>query len=71
MAIILVKKDKITVMDPFMAKCIYTLSGVFRTWTGVLIFLEPERIFEQKDENKPYKKILNLVQPHKVYYKFY
>ena len=62
-----VKKDKITVMDPAFGKMQdYTLQEFLEMWTGVLILLEPNEYFEQKDEKTSlYKRFWNLVQPHK------
>lgn len=62
-----VKKDKITVMDPAYGKMQeYSLQEFSGTWTGVLILLEPNEYFEQKDEKTSlYKRFWNLVQPHK------
>lgn len=62
-----VKKDKINVMDPAYGKMQeYTLQEFSEIWTGVLILLEPNEYFEQKDEKTSlYKRFWNLVQPHK------
>lgn len=62
-----VKKHKITVMDPAYGKMQeYTLQEFSEIWTGVLILLEPNEYFEQKDEKTSlYKRFWNLVQPHK------
>ncbi|WP_407478716.1 peptidase domain-containing ABC transporter [Elizabethkingia anophelis] len=62
-----VKKDKITVMDPAYGKMQeYTIQEFSEIWTGVLILLEPNEYFEQKDEKTSlYKRFWNLVQPHK------
>ncbi|MCT4013730.1 peptidase domain-containing ABC transporter [Elizabethkingia anophelis] len=62
-----VKKDKITVMDPAYGKMQdYTIQEFSEMWTGVLILLEPNEYFEQKDEKTSlYKRFWNLVQPHK------
>ncbi|HIC8924101.1 TPA: peptidase domain-containing ABC transporter [Elizabethkingia anophelis] len=62
-----VKKDKITVMDPAYGKMQeYTIHEFSEIWTGVLILLEPNEYFEQKDEKTSlYKRFWNLVQPHK------
>ncbi|MCS7369649.1 ATP-binding cassette domain-containing protein, partial [Elizabethkingia anophelis] len=44
----------------------YTLQEFSEIWTGVLILLEPNEYFEQKDEKTSlYKRFWNLVQPHK------
>lgn len=62
-----VKKDKLTVMDPAYGKMQdYSLKEFSEIWTGVLILLEPNEYFEQKDEKTSlYKRFWNLVQPHK------
>lgn len=62
-----VKKDKITVMDPAYGKIQeYTIQEFSEIWTGVLILLEPNEYFEQKDEKTSlYKRFWNLIQPHK------
>lgn len=62
-----VKKDKVTVMDPAYGKIQeYTIQEFSEIWTGVLILLEPNEYFEQKDEKTSlYKRFWNLVQPHK------
>ncbi|MDV2449024.1 peptidase C39, partial [Elizabethkingia anophelis] len=62
-----VKKHKITVMDPAYGKMQeYTIQEFSEIWTGVLILLEPNEYFEQKDEKTSlYKRFWNLVQPHK------
>ncbi|MDV3560674.1 peptidase C39 [Elizabethkingia anophelis] len=62
-----VKKDKVTVMDPAYGKMQdYTIQEFSEIWTGVLILLEPNEYFEQKDEKTSlYKRFWNLVQPHK------
>lgn len=62
-----VKKDKVIVMDPAYGKMQdYTIQEFSEIWTGVLILLEPNEYFEQKDEKTSlYKRFWNLVQPHK------
>ncbi|MCT3692621.1 peptidase domain-containing ABC transporter [Elizabethkingia anophelis] len=62
-----VKNDKVTVMDPAYGKMQeYTIQEFSEIWTGVLILLEPNEYFEQKDEKTNlYKRFWNLVQPHK------
>ncbi|WP_079242711.1 peptidase domain-containing ABC transporter [Chryseobacterium indologenes] len=62
-----VGKDKITVMDPARGKLEeYKIEEFSKIWTGVLILLEPNEYFEQKDEKTSlYKRFWNLVQPHK------
>lgn len=62
-----VVKDKITVMDPARGKLEeYKTEDFSKVWTGVLILLEPNEYFEQRDEKTSlYKRFWNLVQPHK------
>ncbi|MFC0342903.1 peptidase domain-containing ABC transporter [Epilithonimonas hispanica] len=62
-----VTKEKIEVMDPAFGKIEeYTIEEFSKIWTGILILMEPNEYFEQKNE-KPsvYKRFYNLVQPHK------
>lgn len=60
-------KAKITVMDPARGKLEdYKTEDFSKIWTGVLILLEPNEYFEQRDEKTSlYKRFWNLVQPHK------
>lgn len=62
-----VTKDKITVMDPARGKLEdYKIEDFSKIWTGVLILLEPNEYFEQRDEKTSmYKRFWNLIQPHK------
>ncbi len=62
-----VTKDKVTVMDPARGKLEeYKTEDFSKVWTGVLILLEPNEYFEQRDEKTSlYKRFWNLVQPHK------
>lgn len=62
-----VNKGKIEVMDPSFGKIEeYSIDDFSKIWTGVLILLEPNEYFEQKDEKTSiYKRFWNLVQPHK------
>ena len=57
----------IEVMDPAFGKIEeYTIEEFSKLWTGVLILLEPNEYFEQKNEKTSlYKRFWNLVQPHK------
>lgn len=57
----------ISVMDPGRGKMEdYTFEDFGKIWTGVLILLEPNEYFEQKDEKTSlYSRFWNLVQPHK------
>ncbi|RMZ58639.1 peptidase domain-containing ABC transporter [Chryseobacterium nematophagum] len=62
-----VNKDKVNVMDPGYGKMQeYTIKEFSEIWTGVLILLEPNEYFEQKDEKTNlYRRFWNLLQPHK------
>lgn len=62
-----VEKNKISVMDPAYGKMEeYTFEKFAEIWTGVLILLEPNEYFEQKDERTSiYSRFWHLVQPHK------
>lgn len=62
-----VAKDKITVMDPARGKLEdYKTEDFSKIWTGVLILMEPNEYFEQRDEKTSlYKRFWNLVRPHK------
>ncbi len=62
-----VSKNKISVMDPAFGKIEeYTLVEFSKIWTGVLVLLEPNEYFEQKNEKTNiYGRFWNLVQPHK------
>ncbi|UPQ74572.1 peptidase domain-containing ABC transporter [Chryseobacterium nepalense] len=62
-----VSKSKIEIMDPAFGKIEeYTIEEFSNIWTGVLILLEPNEYFEQKDEKiSIYSRFWNLVQPHK------
>lgn len=62
-----VNKGIISVMDPGEGKVKkYTIEEFAQVWTGVLILLEPNEYFEQKDEAVSlYSRFWNLVQPHK------
>ncbi|CAM3642923.1 peptidase domain-containing ABC transporter [Sphingobacterium prati] len=62
-----VEKDKITVMDPGPGKLEkYTFEEFQKVWTGVLILMEPNEYFEQKNETiSVHKRFLNLVKPHR------
>jgi len=44
----------------------YKIGEFLKVWTGVLILLEPNEYFEQRDEKTSlYKRFWNLVQPHR------
>lgn len=62
-----VTKEKIEVMDPAFGKIEeYTIEEFSKIWTGILILMEPNEYFEQKNEKTSvYKRFYNLVQPHK------
>jgi ATP-binding cassette subfamily B protein len=62
-----VYKGKISVMDPGPGKMVtYTLEEFSKIWTGVLILLEPNEYFEQRnDKTSIYSRFWNLIQPHK------
>lgn len=62
-----VSKNKIEVMDPAFGKIEeYTLDDFSKIWTGILILLEPNEYFEQKNEKTSiYQRFWDLVQPHK------
>ncbi|WP_333802224.1 peptidase domain-containing ABC transporter [Sphingobacterium multivorum] len=62
-----VEKDKITVMDPGLGKVEkYTFEAFQKIWTGVLILMEPNEYFEQKNEKiDVYKRFWNLIRPHR------
>lgn len=62
-----VSKGKIEVMDPAFGKIEeYTFEEFSKIWTGVLILLEPNEYFEQKNEKTSvYRRFWSLVQPHK------
>lgn len=62
-----VEKDKITVMDPAFGKLeTYSFADFSKIWTDVLILLEPNEYFEQKNEQTNlYSRFWNLLQPHK------
>ncbi|WP_300689362.1 peptidase domain-containing ABC transporter [Chryseobacterium sp.] len=62
-----VAKSKVSVMDPAFGKVEeYTNEEFSKIWTGVLVLLEPNQYFEQKNEKTIlYKRFWNLIQPHK------
>lgn len=61
------KGEKIEVMDPAFGKIEeYTFEEFSKIWTGVLILMETNEYFEQRNEKTSlYKRFYNLVQPHK------
>ena len=60
-------KGKITVMDPAYGKLEeYSEEDFAKIWTGVLVILEKNEYFEQKDERTSvYARFWNLVKPHR------
>lgn len=62
-----IHKNSIEVMDPGLGKMeTYTFESFSQIWTGVLILMEPNEYFEQKNEKIPlYQRFYHLVQPHK------
>ena len=62
-----VSEQKITIMDPAFGKTEeYSIDDFSKYWTGVLILLEPNQYFEQKDEETGlYIRFWHLVKPHK------
>ena len=62
-----VSEQKITIMDPAFGKTEeYSIDDFSKCWTGVLILLEPNQYFEQKDEETSlYIRFWHLVKPHK------
>lgn len=63
-----VQKEVISVMDPGTGKIeTYSLEEFSKIWTGVLILLEPNEYFEQRnDKTSIYTRFWNLIQPHKT-----
>lgn len=63
-----VTKQKVTVMDPGLGKLQdYTTEDFGKIWTGVLILLEPNEYFEQKNEKTSlFARFWNLAKPHKT-----
>ena len=62
-----VSKEKIHFMDPAFGKIEeYSIEEFSKIWTGVLILMETNAYFEQKNEKTSiYKRFYNLIQPHK------
>lgn len=62
-----VDKNRITVMDPAVGKMEkYTAEEFAKIWTGVLILLEPNEYFEQRNEKTSiYQRFWHLLKPHK------
>ncbi|KKX51830.1 cysteine peptidase family C39 domain-containing protein [Sphingobacterium sp. IITKGP-BTPF85] len=62
-----VQKNQITVMDPGPGKVQqYSIEEFQKIWTGVLILLEPNEYFKQRNEKTGvYNRFWNLIKPHK------
>jgi ABC-type bacteriocin transporter len=62
-----INKTKIFVMDPAKGQIEeYLLADFAKIWAGVLVLLEPNEYFDQKDERVSlYSRFWNLVAPHK------
>ena len=60
-------KGKISVMNPAYGKIeTYTTEEFAKIWTGVLILLEPNEYFEQRNEKTSlYLRFYQLIQPHR------
>lgn len=60
-------KGKILVMNPAYGKIeTYTTEEFAKIWTGVLILLEPNEYFEQRNEKTGlYQRFYQLIQPHR------
>ena len=60
-------KGKISVMNPAYGKIeTYTTEEFAKIWTGVLILLEPNEYFEQRNEKTSlYQRFYQLIQPHR------
>ncbi|WP_315154337.1 cysteine peptidase family C39 domain-containing protein [Capnocytophaga leadbetteri] len=67
MVIYKVHKGKISVMNPAYGKIeTYTTEEFAKIWTGVLILLEPNEYFEQRNEKTSlYQRFYQLIQPHR------
>lgn len=62
-----IHKGKISVMNPAYGKIeTYTTEEFAKIWTGVLILLEPNEYFEQRNEKTGlYQRFYQLIQPHR------
>lgn len=62
-----VHKNQITVMDPGPGKIQqYSIEDFQKIWTGVLILLEPNEYFKQRNEKTGvYNRFWHLIKPHK------
>jgi len=67
--VVIYKADKkqVTVMDPAFGKMeTHSLHDFNEMWTGVLILLEPNEYFQQRNEKTSiYQRFWHLVKPHK------
>ncbi len=63
-----IDKNQVQVMDPAYGKIEkYSMADFQKIWTGVLILLEPNEYFEQRNEKvSVYGRFWNLVKPHKT-----
>ncbi|MFD2554137.1 peptidase domain-containing ABC transporter [Sphingobacterium tabacisoli] len=63
-----IDKNQVEVMDPAYGKIEkYSMADFQKIWTGVLILLEPNEYFEQRNEKvSVYGRFWNLVKPHKT-----
>ncbi len=63
-----IDKNQVEVMDPAYGKIEkYSMTDFQKIWTGVLILLEPNEYFEQRNEKvSVYGRFWNLVKPHKT-----
>lgn len=62
-----VHKNQITVMDPGLGKVQqYSIADFQKIWTGVLILIEPNEYFKQRNEKTSvYSRFWHLIKPHK------
>ena len=62
-----IHKGKISVMNPAYGKIeTYTTEEFAKIWTGILILLEPNEYFEQRNEKTSlYQRFYQLIQPHR------
>lgn len=62
-----IHKGKISVMNPAYGKIeTYTTEEFAKIWTGILILLEPNEYFEQRNEKTSlYQQFYQLIQPHR------
>ncbi|MGV0832468.1 peptidase domain-containing ABC transporter [Empedobacter brevis] len=62
-----IKKNKVIYMDPEYGEIVQdSFSDFNKIWTGVLILLEKNEYFEERNEKKSnYSRFWNLIKPHK------